>query len=332
MEFISIPDGDLDLVAIGETLVDFISSEQDQEGLRHASTFTRYLGGSPANIAVNVSRLGGRSAVLSKTGIGAFGQFLKAELRYYGVVTDYLVMDHRVHTSVIFVSRSTGTPEFEAFRSGDFQLAPAEVPEEAMARARVVHASTFALSREPCRSAVGRAFELAREQGKIVSLDPNYSPQIWPDYQEAQDVVRQMYRYVTITKPSLDDARRFFGPDFRPEDYIARFHELGPKTVVLTMGREGILISHDGRLLGHLPARPVKAVDVTGAGDSFWAGFLVALLDGHPLERCALFAREVVELKLTNIGPLPSTTDRNHLYALLPDPAVELNPDWSSGL
>jgi sugar/nucleoside kinase (ribokinase family) len=72
-------------------------------------------------------------------------------------------------------------------------------------------------------------------------------------------------------------------------------------------------------LLGHVPARPIEVVDVTGAGDSFWAGFLVALLDGHPLERCALFAREIVELKLTTVGPLPSTIDRADIYEQLPE-------------
>lgn len=312
-----LPEPELDVLTIGETVVDFISIEQVDEGLRHATSFKRYLGGSPANIAVYVSKLGGKAAVISKTGIGAFGQFLKAELRYHGVGTHYLIMDHRVHTSVIFVSRTSGTPDFEALRNGDAQLAPEEVPEEAIARARVVHASTFALSREPCRSAVGRAFQLAREMGKIVSLDPNYSPQVWPDYPEAQRVVRQMYRYATITKPSLDDAQRFFGPGPSPEEYVRLFHALGPETVILTMGKEGALVSQGGEVLARVPARPVQVVDATAAGDSFWAGFLVALLDGHPLERCARFAREVVEMKLTTVGPLPANLDRAEIYARL---------------
>ena len=68
----------LDVLTIGETLVDFISTEQVEDGLRHATTFQRYLGGSPANIAVYVSKLGGHAAIVSKTGIGAFGQFLKS--------------------------------------------------------------------------------------------------------------------------------------------------------------------------------------------------------------------------------------------------------------
>lgn len=308
-----IPQGDLDLLSIGETVVDFISVEET-DWLPNAYTFRKYLGGSPANIAVYVAKLGGTSAIVSKTGIGAMGQFLKAELRQAGVLTDYLVMDHRVHTTVIFVSRTKGTPDFEAFRSGDYRLEPREVDESAIERARVIHASTFALSREPCRAAVEKAFQLAQDQGKVISLDPNYSRQIWPDYREAMEVLRRMLTYATICKPSLDDATRIFGPGEEPEAYIARFHAMGPKIVVLTMGSEGVLLSENGTIT-HIPARPVEVVDATAAGDSFWAGFLVALLDGNPLKRCALFAREIVERKLTTVGPLPATIDRGAVYA-----------------
>jgi fructokinase len=310
---IEIPQGDLDLLAIGETLVDFISFEET-DSLRDAYTFRKYQGGSPANIAVYVAKLGGRAAVVSKTGIGAMGQFLKSELNRFGVNTRYMVMDHRVHTSVIFVTRTARTPDFEAFRSGDYQLEAHEVSQEAIQQARVVHASTFALSREPCRSAIEKAFELAQQQGKIISLDPNYSAQIWPDYREATEVIRHLLGYATITKPSLDDAHRLLGSGKRPEEYVELFHEMGPRIVVLTMGGEGILLSEEGRLT-RIPARPIQVVDATGAGDSFWAGFLVALLDGHSLRRCALFAREIVERKLTSVGPLPDSIDRQQVYA-----------------
>lgn len=315
-----IPEGDVDLVAVGETLVDFIS-EEEAESLREAYTFRKYQGGSPANIAVNVAKLGGISAVISKTGIGNFGQFLKAELQRAGVITDYIVMDHLVHTTVIFISRTEGTPDFEAFRAGDYKLEPAEVSERAIERARVIHASTFALSREPCRSAVEKAFQQAEEQAKIISLDPNYSRQIWPNYREAKTVLERMLGYATITKPSLDDAVRIFGPGDEPESYIARFHEMGPPFVVLTMGPDGILLSEEGEMT-YTPARPVEVVDATGAGDSFWAGFLTALLDGNKLERCVLFAREIVERKLTTVGPLPDTIDREIVYAQV-DAALE---------
>jgi len=308
-----IPEGDLDLLAVGETLVDFISVEET-DWLRNAYTFRKYQGGSPANIAVHVAKLGGTAAVISKTGIGAMGQFLKAELGRTGVETGYLVMDHRVHTSVIFVSRTARTADFEAFRSGDFQLQPHEISEEAVQRSRVVHASTWALSREPCRSAVEQAFKLAQKHNKLVSLDPNYSPDIWPDYREAMEVLPHLLSYATITKPSRDDASRLFGRDRPPEVYIEKFHQMGPKIVVFTMGADGVLLSHGGKMT-HIPARPIKAVDATGAGDSFWAGFLVALLDGHSPEHCCLFAREIVERKLSTVGPLPDSMDRQEIYA-----------------
>ncbi len=308
-------DQDLDLVAIGETLIDFISFEI-ADSLQSATTFRRYQGGSPANLCVNVAKLGGHAAVLSKVGVGAFGQFIRSELEQKGVVTDFLRMDPQYHTSVVFVTRTAGTPDFEAFRSGDYRLTPDEVPEGAIARAKVIHTTTWPLSREPSRSAVRKALELAQSQGKVISLDPNYSPQFWPDREEAKRVLAEMYRYVTITKPSRDDAGRIFGAGREPAQYIKMFHDLGPRTVILTMGKDGVLISDDGRIT-HVAAHPVNVVDATGAGDCYWAGFLMALLDGNPPEQCALFAREIVELKLTTIGPLPSNIDRGEIYARL---------------
>ena len=311
----------IDVLALGEILIDLISVEK-ADSLRAASTFRRYLGGSPANLALNVSRLGRKAAIVGKIGAGPFGRFLKDGLEQGGVDTDYVVMDPQVHTSVIFVSQTSGTPDFQPRRDADYKLRPDEIPLAAVSAAQIVHTSTWPLSREPSRSALLQAVRIAGQEGKTVSFDPNYSPVVWPDRQEAQRVMREFYRHVTLTKASLDDARRFFGAGRTPHEYIQMFHELGPKTVVFTMGAEGSLISEEGRLLGRLPARPVEVKDATGAGDAFWAGFMVALLDGNPLERCLLFAREVVELKLRTIGPLPASVERDALYARLPDVAT----------
>lgn len=307
-----IPAGDIDLLAVGEVLVDFIS-EEDVPSLGEAETFRRYQGGSPGNIAGNVARLGGAAAVVAKTGIGAFGKFCKAELKRVGVITDYLVMDHRVHTSVVFVSRTTGTPDFEAFRGGDAELMPDEVSEEAIQRSRLVHASTFALSRRPCRDAVLRAFELAQRHSKLISLDPNYSRRVWPNQREAMAVLHELYALTTLTKPSLDDASRLFGEGQRPEAYIDRFHAWGPRLVILTMGAQGVIVSDEG-CLTRIPALPVTVVDATGAGDAFWAGYIVSLLDGHDPVFCAHVAQAVVAQKLQRVGPLPGSVDRQALY------------------
>ncbi|MGC9395148.1 MAG: carbohydrate kinase family protein [Anaerolineae bacterium] len=314
-----IPADDIDLVALGEALIDFISVEP-ADSLRDARVFEKHQGGSPANLCVNLAKLGGRAAFIGKTGTGAFGAFIEAELRAAGVITDFMICDPAVHTSVIFVTKTTGTPDFEAFRDGDFRLAPDEIDADVIRRAGVIHASMWPISREPSRSAVERAFAIAHEAGRIISFDPNYSRRIWPDYDEARVVLPRLLRRATIVKPSLDDAHRFFGDDVAPEAYIARYHELGPQIVVFTLGREGILLSEAGKITA-IPAHKVAVKDATGAGDAFWAGFLAALLDGHPLERCARFAREVVEMKLTRVGPLPSGLDRAAIHA-------RLTKDW----
>jgi fructokinase len=316
-EMESMADPDLDVLAIGEILIDLISTEFCDH-LRDAKAFSRLQGGAPANLAVNVARLGRKAAVIAKMGAGAFGQFLKQELEKSGVITNYLVMDPAVQTSLVFVSRTRGTPEFEPYRSGDYQLRSDEIPLDAVERARVIHTTTWLLSRQPGQETVLQVLKKAHAAGKVISFDPNYSPVVWSDHDEAVKVLRQVFAYVTFAKASLDDCQRMFGEGHSPLEYIQMLHALGPRTVVFTLGKEGSLLSVDGSLVGRLPSRPVQVVDATGAGDSFWAGFLVALLDGNPPERCLLFAREVVEQKLQTLGTLPVNLDRQELYSRLP--------------
>lgn len=310
----------IDLLSIGEILVDLISTEP-ADNLQQARAFAPHQGGSPANLAVNVARLGCRSALVAKAGADAFGQFLHQTVARSGVMTDYLHLDSAVQTSLVFVAQTTGTPDFLPYRSADYHLTPADIPAEAIQRSRLVHTTTWPLSRQPSRDAVLQAVQQARALGKSVSFDPNYHPLVWSDAAEAQRVMRALFEHVTITKASLVDSERFFGPGKSPAEYIHLFHDLGPETVVFTLGKDGSMLSHQGVLLGRLPTRPVQVKDATGAGDAFWAGFLTALLDGNSLERCLLFARQVVELKLQTIGPLPDALDRQAIYACLPEPA-----------
>jgi sugar/nucleoside kinase (ribokinase family) len=303
---------DLDVLSVGELLIDLISTEM-APSLRDTAEFRRYQGGSAANLALNVAKLGMRSALVSKVGIGAFGQHCKAEMSRYGVLTDYLVMDHHAHTTMVFVARTSGTPDFEVARQGDAQLRPEDIPDEAVLRSRLVHSSAFALSLEPCRSAVRHVLQLARAEGKILSLDPNYHPDVWPNLFEARAVLAELYPLIDLTKPSLDDAQRLFGPGNTPEKYVEMFAALGARTVVLTMGAQGVLLQHEG-CTRHIPASDVEVADATGAGDAFWAGFLVAWLDGQPPERCVLFGREIVDRKLKRVGPLPASINRAEVY------------------
>jgi fructokinase len=307
-----------DLLAVGEVLIDFISTKYSED-LQGAAEFQRMQGGSPANLAVNITRLGGKAALASRAGEDGFGRFLKANLEKIGVDTRYLILDQNHQTSLVFVAKTTGTPDFQPYRSADYQITSKDIPETAITDSRIIHTTTWPLSLQPSRTVVLDVLKMAQQKGKIVSLDPNFSPKVWQDVNEARKVLAEAFNYVTLTKASLDDSRRLFGGTDTPEAYIQRYHDLGPSIVVFTQGKEGSIVSQNGVILERLPARSIDVVDATGAGDSFWAGFLIAYLDGMPLDKCLRFAREVVEIKLRTVGTLPPGLTKEKILSQLQD-------------
>lgn len=305
----------VDVLCVGETLVDMISLEQ-AESLAHATRFERRMGGSPANVAAQVARLGGRSAIVSKVGVGAFGSYCREALAAAGVITDFLVMDPGVHTTVVFVTRTGGTPDFEAFRAGDTQLRPDDLPPHTTERARAIHTTAFALCQEPSRSTIRNLLREAASAGTLVSLDPNYHPRLWPDRDEALETLRTLLPLAQITKPSLDDAERLFGAGLRAEAYLDAFHDLGARRVLLSLGAGGVWQSEqEGRAF--YPAQVVEARNATGAGDAFWAGLLLAALDGATPAAQVRFAQEVARGKLLEQPLTLSVEQRRTRYARL---------------
>ena len=314
------PDNSIQLLAIGELLVDLISTETS-ESLAAARTFDRHQGGSAANIAVNVARLGGSAALMANVGDDAFGAFLKQSLADAGVITDYITLDADATTSVVFVARTQGTPDFLPLRDADLRLGAADTTEDesplagAVQRAQAVHTTTWPLRRDSARAVAHEALHRAMATGRLTSLDPNYSPRLWPDRHEALDVLQSVLRDVAIVKPSRDDAARLFGEELPAEEIVHRFHEMGAATVLLTLGSEGVLLSESGTL-HRVPGREIKVADATGAGDAFWAGFLLARLDGLSSRHAVYVAREIAEHKLKTVGPLPRGLDRDAIYEL----------------
>jgi sucrose-phosphate synthase len=310
----------LDVLAVGETLVDFISHER-VNSLRAARKFTRYLGGQPANVAVYVAKLGARSAVLSRVGADRFGEFLEEQLQTHGVSTETLLRTDKMPTTCVFATQTMGVPDFHVNRGADVLLNLHDVPEDLIARAQAVHTSCFALSREPARSAIRRALRLARRDGKLVSLDPNYSPRIWPDKDEAWEVLAQLLPYVTIVKPSLEDARRLFDPNMEEDELetacLREFHDLGVKVVIFTRSG-GVVTVSDGARVEHVGPLPlVEVVSVIGGRDAFWGALLVARLDGKPWPFCVRFAHEVAALKLRTVGHVERMINRWAIYQRL---------------
>ena len=316
----------LDVLAVGETLVDFISHER-ASSLRTAEHFSRYLGGQPANVAVTVAKLGARSAVLSKVGSGAFGDFVEQRLQRHGVNTGALLRTDALPTTSAFVTRTIGVPDFQVNRGADALLDIRDVSEELIARARVVHTSCFALSREPARSAIRRALRLAHRAGKLVSFDPNYDARVWPDKEEAWEVIAQILPYVTIVKPSLRDGRRLFDPNMEEGEVEAaclrEFSALGARVVIFTRSGGLVTVSDGGEVERVGPLPMVEVESVIGGSDAFWGALLVARLDGKAWPLCVRFAHRVAALKLRVVGHVEHLVDREAMYRRLGAPGVQ---------
>ncbi len=295
------------VVVAGEALVDLITTEPVDD-LAAAATFERHAGGSPANLATNLARLGVPVALVASVGDDSLGRFLRREAEGAGVRARLATRSDRP-TSVVAVARSAGTPDFAVYRMADRDLRPDQLPDALLAGARLFHTSGFALSREPARATLLDAARRAVGLGLVVSIDVNFAPVTEGQRAEQQDAARQILALGPLVKCSHDDLARLWGAD-ADSDHVAvdRLRQLGASLVCLTRGADGALVVGDDGAV-EVPAEPVDAVDATGAGDAFWSGFLAAWLGGQSPPACARAGARMAALKLARAGPLPVRVD-----------------------
>ena len=303
---------ELDVLAVGEVLVDIISSEL-VPSFKEAASFDRYFGGSPANIVMNTRQLGAKTALISKVGADGLGDFLLGKLKEREVDTRGVIVSPQHNTSVVLVTQSKESPEFLAYREADKNLRPGEIEELAgiIKETKIIHLSTFALSAPQTRKAMLKAVEIAERQEKIISLDPNYRPQLWEGPEDGQQFIKDLLARINIVKPSLDDAEALFGSG-EPEDYLRQFHQAGVELVILTLGADGVLIS-TGQEMIKLDSFATEVIDTTGAGDAFWSGLYASLVDGDCLTTAVKVGNAAASLALRQIGALAELPEKDKI-------------------
>jgi fructokinase len=313
----SIDESFFDVLCIGETYMDFVATEPTKQ-LEYAESFRIQMGGGCANLAVYVGKLWGNSMLAAKVGEDFLGRFLVRDLGNNEVNIDHVYFHPDAATSLVFHAKYGDDQDLEVYRSSDYRLKPGDIDTGMIENTRIVHSSAFALSLEPCRSAVKKSFHLASKMKKIVSFDPEHPVKTWPYRDEALAEIRDIYQYVTVTKVSQSTAAELFGSGFEPAEYARKIHDLGPETVVLDMGNEGWLVTRGDQFIEHVEKRPVVSADTRNADDAFWAGFLVAMLDDNHPVTSAYFAREVREMKLKTPGRIQGSINRRDIYEKLP--------------
>jgi fructokinase len=299
----------IDIISVGEVLIDFIGHEINTS-INRTKDYHRFLGGSPTNVAVNAARLGLHSVLIASCGDDGLGEYIVRKLKDNHVITQHVKRLQDKPTSVIFVSRSTGTPDFIAYREADCRIIPTQISDDLLQTAKIFHTTCFALSKNPAQQTIVDAAKRAKALGLKTSIDINFSERIWPDRAEAKVVIKEYLSTDPLVKLSEDDCYRLFA-ESKTEDFIFDyFHNLGASTICLTKGKDGVVLSDKKLGLFHQKANKIEDIkDTTGAGDAFWTGFLYAYLNQKSMEETIKIAQKLAVLKLQNVGRLPEGID-----------------------
>ena len=307
----------LDVVALGELLIDFTCISADAEGY---PTMAAHPGGAPANFLTVLSKFGAETALVGKVGDDAFGIMLMETLKRAGIDTRGMILSRTEFTTLAFVTLDeTGNREFSFARKpgADTCLTPDEVDLTLIEEARIFHFGTLSLTHEPARSATRRAVAYAKERGKLISYDPNLRIPLWQDLEHAREQLLWGLSQADVVKISQEEVEFLF--DLGPEegaDYILKHFPV--KLVFVTCGAEGCYYQN-AKGKGRVPAlADVQAVDTTGAGDIFGGSAMWKLLQlgktpedltDAELRETVSFACTAAGLSVTRFGGISSVPE-----------------------
>ena len=307
----------MDVVALGELLIDFACLDTDQDGY---PTMAAHPGGAPCNFLAALNKYGAKTAFLGKVGDDAFGALLRRTLEQSGIDTRGLLTDPTVFTTLAFVTfDAQGDRSFSFARKpgADILLNEKELDFSLIDQGKVFHFGTLSLTDEPTRSATRAAVAYAQGKGKLITFDPNLRKPLWSSLDRAREEILWGLSQADVVKISEDEVDFLWGCD--PQDGARRLlEEHGVSLATVTLGSEGCLLAN---ALGSVRVRGPKVtpVDTTGAGDIFGGSAVSRLLelgkDPAQLSReellyIAQFAVTAASLSTQVPGGIPSIPDR----------------------
>lgn len=315
----------MDVVALGELLIDFTNTSTDGEGY---PTMAAHPGGAPANFLAALSKFGAKVALLGKVGDDTFGTLLVSTLKKAGIETRGVVMAEDVFTTLAFVTLDeTGNREFAFARKpgADTQIAFEEIDLSLIDEAKVFHFGTLSLTDEPARTATYKAVAYAKEKGKLVTYDPNLRKPLWHDLEEAKKQLLWGLGQADVVKISDEEVEFLFGLGVE-EGAKHILENYGVKLVFVTCGAAGCFFKN-AQAEGHVPSlQGIKVVDTTGAGDIFGGSAVwkllqlqkdPACLSAEELVDTVRFACTVAGLSTTKAGGISSVPEPDCVYNVL---------------
>lgn len=264
--------------------------------LQLVSSIAPYIGGCAANTGIGLQTLGVPTAVVGKVGRDGFGAFVRAELERYGARAE-IVQDEATPTSATMVLVSADAERsFLHCTGANATFALADFDEGALDGAKLLHIAGHGLMPRFDGADCAQLLGIARARGLQTSLDTAGAPD-----ENWRANLRLCLPYLDYFVPSLHEVTGLFPEARTPEAIAGKLLEIGVGVVALKMGERGSFVT-DGNQTFTVPPFSVDAVDATGAGDAFAAGFLAGVLRGLDLEACARLGNAAGALCVTKLG------------------------------
>lgn len=265
--------GAVDVVALGELLIDFTNNGESSQG---NPMFEANPGGAPCNVLSMLQNLGNNTAFIGKVGDDFFGRMLKERIEKQGINAAGLVLDSQIPTTLAFVNKlPNGDRDFSFYRKpgADMMLTKEDVMrnKELLDNTGVFHFGTLSMTDEPAREATKTAVDLAKKGGAIITFDPNYREPLWNTVDEALDAMRYGFEKCDVLKISDNEVELFTGMSDIEAGAKKIQKDFDIPVVFATLGPEGSMALYKDIVVKKNGFKNPDTIETTGAGDTFCA-------------------------------------------------------------
>ncbi len=267
-------------------------------------------GGKGANQAVAAARLGGNVAMIARVGADVFGEQARNGLAAEGIDVSCVKADPDAATGIALILVDENAENSISVASGaNENLSPADVDEAEENFGLISGADILVVQLETPMATLLHTAELAEKFNIPLILDPAPAPK--------EGLPNELLARLTLLKPNETEASYITGIEVTDRASAARavenLHQRGVKQVIITLGKEGVLVSDGTAEPVHVPAIQVEAVDSTAAGDCFSGALACALAEGKTLVEAARFASRAAGLSVTKLGAQQSMPTRDEV-------------------
>ena len=306
----------IDVVALGELLVDFTSSGVSEQG---NPLFEANPGGAPCNVLSMLQRLGKKTSIIGKVGKDSFGEMLCKVVAEQGIDTSNLIMDGEVPTTLAFVHTAPdGDRSFSFYRNlgADMMLREEDVNFSLLQDTKIFHFGSLSMTDTEVEKATKAAVDATKEAGAIISFDPNLRPPLWKSLETAKEKIAYGISRCQILKIS-DDEIEFFTGSSDIDEGIGKIREqYDIPLICATMGKKGSRAYYGGIKVECPPFLNKDTVETTGAGDTFMACVLNGVLE-YGLDE--LDEKKLYEILRFANGAASIITTRKGALKVMPD-------------